>query len=99
MVARIAFSLELALMAGCAGAAPRKPCEYDVHVRLTEDADAECHKFNLVDHKGNRLNNTSEVNGCAPGGIVSDGTSSNVGHENGHLIEKFCPEWAKGYFQ
>lgn len=85
------------LMGGCAGAQPRKPCELDAHIRLTEEANAECHKFNLVDHKGNRLNDTSEAYGC--GKIISNGTRSNVGHEVGHLIEKYCPEWAKGYFE
>ena len=88
-----------ATLFGMCATTPRQPCEYDVHVRLTEDADGECHQFNLVDHNGNRMNNTSEVYGCAPGGIISNGTRSNVGHENGHLIEKFCPEWAAGYFR
>ncbi len=87
------------LLAGCGTAAPRKPCEYDVHVRLTEDANAECHTHPMRGHDGVRVNNTTDVSGCGNGqGIISNGTRSNVGHEQGHAIEDFCPEWAKGYF-
>lgn len=87
------------MLMGCATTPPRKPCTYTVTTTLTEDADGECHKLRLRDHKGNRLNGTSEVYGCGDSrGIISNGTRSNVGHENGHAIEDLCPEWAKGYF-
>ena len=86
--------LALILLAGCALPKHREPCEYDVHVRLTEEANAECHEYKMRDHKGNRVNNTSEVLGCASaGGIISNGTRSNLGHENMHVIEAECPKW------
>lgn len=90
--------LPLLLLTACAHAY-RAPCEYESHVRLTENASEECHKFKIRDHKGNRINNTADVNGCyVKGKIVSNGTRSNIGHENGHQIEKSCPQWAEGYF-
>lgn len=89
----------LVLMMGCGVSAYREPCEYDVHVRLTEEANDECHKFTMRDHNGVLLNKATQVYGCGNSkGIISNGSRSNVGHENGHVIEEFCPEWAKGYF-
>lgn len=91
--------IAVVMVMGCAGRPYREPCEYDVHVRLTEEANEECHQFGLRGHDGRRLNAASEVYGCGDSrGIISNGTRSNVGHENGHAIEDICPEWAKGYF-
>ena len=89
--------LPLILLTACAHAY-REPCEYDVHVRLTEEANAECHASRMVGHNGVRLNNVTTVAGCGRDKIISNGTRSNIGHENGHIIEKFCPQWAEGYF-
>ncbi len=81
------------LLSGCASAY-RAPCEYDIHVRLTEEADAECHKGTMIGHDGNRINNTTGVYGCGGAdGIISNGTRSNLGHENMHVIEDKCPQW------
>ncbi len=83
---------------GCAHI-KREPCEFDAHIRLTEDANAECHKSPMRDHDGRLLNDTTEVLGCTGDTIISNGTRSNVGHEVGHRIEASCPKWAEGYFE
>ena len=98
--------LLLAAMLGlgaCASAKARKPradCTYLVKTTLTERANEKCHAKPLRPHKGQPpVKPTDKLAGCGGDGkITSNGTRSNVGHENGHIIEELCPEWAKGYF-
>ena len=89
-----------AALTACASA-PRKPradCTYLVKTTLTEKANEKCHTDNKPgwSWKGKLV---GDVYGCAGNGrILSNGTQSNIGHENMHIIEQLCPEWAEGYF-
>lgn len=78
------------LMAGCA--TPRKPCEFSVSVRVTDDADGECRDLGAKwSDSGKSIPLSARIFGCATNGkIITDGTTSNAGHELAHQIERNC---------
>lgn len=89
----------LLLMTACGTVQRRADCDYSAKVHLTEHANEQCHRYPMRAHNGDKVRASDEVLGCGNAeGIISNGTRSNIGHENGHVIEEICPEWAKGYF-
>ena len=79
------------LLAGCAHAV--KPCEFDVRVRVTPNAEDECLSLGVRRADDGRfLGGRDRILGCAPRGrIITNGTESNMGHEMKHQVEKNCP--------
>ena len=76
---------------GCAGQA-RKPCEFDVHVRVTAEHDEECREAGAWrTDSGEFITDMDTIYGCATAGlIITNGTPSNMGHEMAHQVDRNC---------
>jgi len=84
--------LAVVLLAGC-GPSIRRPCEFDLHVKVLDQiaADAACHALGAVDHNGNTVSDSRHIYGCAPAGeIITNGSADTMGHELMHHVERNC---------
>lgn len=82
--------IPLLLLASCASAY-KLPCEFNVQVRITADPDGECRMSGAVDHLGQKPAWNQNIRGCSlEGGIISNGSTDNLGHEVKHQADRHC---------
>lgn len=82
--------LALLLAAGCAS--PIKvPCDFNVRVHLTDDADSACRENGSRNHDGQQTPLSKRIGGCATKDwIISSPEESTLGHELRHAAERNC---------
>lgn len=79
-------------LTACKTVEAKEPCEFDLRVRVTANADEECRALGAKwRDDGKAIKDTDTIRGCAPKDrIITNGTESNMGHEMKHHIDRNC---------